>query len=190
MPAALTISRFPIPQDKLRECEPLIGELPAAAQGAPGFLSTSVWRDVNSPDEFMRLTIFESEESMDAFYDGILKSDRLVEQIRAYGIVPDVTRMEVDKFQGFDPKKVHSSEFMSFSLRALDPGMGDDWVAKMGNNFAEIQYIPGFEGAMISSDMEIDERVAGFAFWQTADSFRKSVPDNPGYEIDLYKLYR
>ena len=168
----------------------MLGDLPTAAKDAPGFVSSSVWRLVKDHEQFLRLTIFDSIEEMDSFYDSILKSDGLIETIRKYGVVPDVTRMEIDSLQGFKPADVHRSEFMSFSLRAMDLGMGDEWVSKLRNNFAEIQYIPGFEGAMIASGLVDDERVAGFAFWQTEASFSKSVPDNPGYEIEIYSLYR
>ncbi len=168
----------------------MLGDLPAAAQSAPGFLSTSVWRLVKDDTNFFRLTIFDDLTSMDSFYETIMKSDGLIEAIRKFGVVPDVIRLGVDQFHYFNPKHIHSSEYMSYSLRALDPGYGPDWAEKLGNNFEEVASIPGFEGAMVASGLAVDERVAGFAFWQTADSFKRSVPDNPDYDIDLYKLYR
>ena len=48
----------------------------------------------------------------------------------------------------------------------------------------------GFEGAMIGTETDSSARVAGLAFWQTAESFDRSVPSNPDYEIKLYSLYR
>lgn len=190
MKAALTISRFTIPHERVRECEPMLGSVPEQARSAPGFLSSSVWRLVSEDQSFFRLTIFDGVETMDAFYDGISKSDGLLDAIRNFGVVPDVIRMSIDSFHHFDPRRIHESEFMSFSLRALDPGYGPEWAEKLGNNFEEVSTLPGFEGALVSTGLDVDERVAGFAFWQTVDSFRRSVPDNPDYAIDLYKLYR
>lgn len=186
----LTVSQFHIPASEARTCEPLLGDFPDAAKAAPGFISTSVWKSIQNPEKYLRLTVFDTVDNMDTFYDQILKSDRLVETISKFGIVPDVIQFDVNHVLGFDPAKVHSSEFMSFSLRAMDPGYDSDWVEKLTDNFREVSLIGGFEGAMVATEEGAASRVAGMAFWQTQDAFNRSVPDNPDYEIQLFKLYR
>lgn len=190
MPFALNVSRFQIPKERMRECEPLLGDFPQLAKNAEGFVSTSVWRKATDLEQCVRVTFFASPESMRAFYDQILKSDQLIETIIKYGVAPDVLTLNVNHIVGFDPKEIHRSEFMSLSVRAMDPGMGMDWVEKLTGNFEEVEVLPGFEGAVVASTEPDAERVGGLAFWQTEENFQRSVPDRPDYTIDLYSLYR
>ncbi len=186
----ITISQFSIPKSEARVCEPLLSDFPEKAKQAPGFISTSVWRHSTDMESFLRLTVFENQVDSDSFYDRILKSDSLVEAIQRFGIAPNVTQFSTNSLIKFDPARVHESEFLSFSLRALDPGMESEWVQKLKNNLTEVSSIGGFEGAMIGTETDSSARVAGLAFWQTAESFARSVPSNPDYEIKLYSLYR
>lgn len=190
MPLACAISRFSIPADRIRECEPVLGDFPISATQEPGFLSSSVWHNTKNKEGFLRMTFFESVETMEAFYDKIAKSDALVFAIQKFGLVPDVVATTVESSFGFKPRDIHKSQFLSFSKRSEDPGMGQDWVDKLSNNFEEISVIPGFEGGVVGRSLNEEDTILGMAMWHDEASFKRSVPDMPDYEIDLYKLYR
>lgn len=188
--AILTVSQFTIPKEQSRICEPLLSDFPEKAKNASGFISTSVWRKCSSTEMYLRLTAFETQEDSDAFYDGILKSDALVEAINKFGLVPDVTQFRSARNVQVHLNKVHESEFMSLSMRSMDPGMEGDWIDKLENNFREVSMIGGFEGAIVGLETDSSLRVLGLAFWQTEEAFKRSVPSNPDYEISVFSLYR
>lgn len=190
MARALTISRFRIPFAEARKYEGMLEAPKSVAEGVDGYISTSVWREVNDRDSYLRLTFFRDVTAMDQFYDKINRSQALIDSINKYGIAPDVQRCEVFELIRMAPNRIHESEFLSLSIRAMDPGHGVDWAEKLSMNLQEVSTIPGFEGAAVASGESVPDEIVGLALWQTPDSFKRSVPDRPDYEISLYELYR
>ncbi|MDI9638876.1 hypothetical protein QPK87_28285 [Kamptonema cortianum] len=190
MVGAVTVSRFTIPAGKEREYESMLLSFGDEVREDRGYVSTSVWHDVVHQDRYLRITAFENWEALEKSYQEMVDSGFLVEAVEKWGVAPDVIRCVPAWSHRFSFKDIHDSEFLSLSIRALDPGFGSDWVNKLKNNFREVSLIPGFEGAWVGTTDILPDQVTGIVLWQDEASFKRSVPADVEYQIDLYSAYR
>ncbi len=190
MSKVVIVIRFELPAGDLRHFEPMMGAFRDESSEASGFLGTNVWRHIDNDRKFMRLVYFRDMEAATRSYDGMVKSGFLAESVETFGVLPDVHRYHMVWTHGKDGLSATPDELISLSERNFDPGFGQEWVVKLGENLSELQALPGYLGASIGKRDILEDQILGLASWANEAAFRKSVPRRPEYSIELYKHFR
>ncbi len=187
MSEILAISRFSVPEHRLAGYEEMSAAFSVRVNTHPGSRGTHIWVGVDDAAHWMRLTLYANEQAERHVHGRVSTSDSMVEKIREAGIVPDLTRCVVVWKHGVSPERLPIEPFVSYSVRAFATGMQTDWIEKLQSNFEEISNIDGYRGSMIATTAETPEEVSALVFWESEEAFRRSLPDGPDYEIDLYR---
>lgn len=187
---AVTISRFKIPAGHEKEYEGMLRSFGDEVQDDSGFISTSVWKDLDRAGEFMRITAFRDFDALFQSYDEMVENGFLEEAVERWGVAPDVRRQIPVYSKNFEFKQLGKMEFLSLSVRAMEPGQGPAWIEKMKYNFAEIEILPGMRGCWIGQHDEIDDEIAGIVIWDSLDACRQSIPEPLHYPIHVFARYR
>ncbi|ARU41074.1 hypothetical protein CCB80_07940 [Armatimonadetes bacterium Uphvl-Ar1] len=190
MIGAVTVSRFEIPVGKDREYEEMLRSFGDEVADDKGFVATSVWQDIDSPHKFMRVTAFRDFDSLFSSYDEMVASGFLEAAVEKWGIAPDVMRVEPVARHGVGVEQFRTHDVMSLSIRAMEPGYGDEWIEKMKYNFEEVSVLPGMEGWFIGRSDEVEDEIVGMVSWDTEEACRRTIPDSVHYDIRVFRRYR
>ncbi len=187
---AVQISRFTIPSGNERDYEGMLRSFGEEVGDDSGFISTTVWQDIDHPGAFMRVTAFRDFDALFKSYDEMVESGFLEESIEKYGISPDIRRNIPIWDKRFDFHQLKKVQYISLSVRAMEPGQGVPWIEKMKYNFAEIEILPGMRGCWIGQHDEIEDEITGLVAWDSLESCRQSIPQPLHYPIYVFRRYR
>lgn len=190
MVGAVTVSRFEIPAGKEREYEGMLRSFGEQVADDRGFVATSVWQDIENPNQFVRLTAFKDFDSLFKSYDEMVESGFLEAAVERWGVAPDVKRIVPIEEKGPGIQNMREHQVLSLSIRAMEPGQGNPWVEKMKYNFAEMEALPGMHAWFIGRSDEVDDEIVGLVGWATEEACRRTIPDTLHYPISVYRRYR
>lgn len=152
----------------------------------PGYVSTSIWEDVEDPFAFLMIGHFKTEDDSLKAWDLIIRSpvmevigDLLVD-------APNSQRFYVRGTAGLPLESTKPGQFLSVSTRVADLGYSSDVLDELALIFEELKMIPGFLGFVTGQMTEIEDEVLGLAFWESRPAFEASIPKKAMYRIDLF----
>lgn len=182
----LVVSRARFGQIDLETMASLRNRVLNVFSGVPGFISTSIWEQVEDPFSFLMVGHFSSVDDSLKAWDLIVRSpvmevigDLLVE-------APNSQRFFLRRSSGLSLENTKPGHFLSLSARLADMGYGRDVLDELDRIFTELKLIPGFLGYVTGQMTEIEDEVLGLAFWESRQAYEASIPKKALYKIDLY----
>lgn len=156
-------------------------------RSVPGFRPMGVWEQFGETFNFLVVTQYDTEEHMQAAFRRFVESS-LFEDLNARMAEPaNITRFTPARSHGRSFAELIAGDFMSLSIRLSEPGYSQDMLAELADIFGGLSMIPGYLGSISGTNMELEDEVIGVAFWRDRDSYAKSVPAQPLYELSLYQ---
>ena len=152
-----------------------------------GWVSSTIWRNVNDATQYGVATHYQSEDSALAALLILTEAGIVDQLINAMQIPPDLKRMRIDHRNGGMLDATSIGHFMSLSFRRAEPGFSDDLEAELATIFESLQYIEGYIGSAYGYNPQVEEEVLGMVLWRSQRAFEESLPEKATYEVRLFE---
>lgn len=153
----------------------------------PGWISSTIWKNVNEPNQYAVATHYTSEESAIEALKLLTDAGIIDDIINAMQVPPDLKRMRIEYCNGGTLGDTAIGHFMSLSFRRAEPGYGDDLESELATIFESLQYIEGFIGSAYGYNPQVEEEVLGMVLWRSERAFMESLPEKATYEVRLFE---
>lgn len=158
-----------------------------ALKDLPGFVSISVWRNLQDAEEHRVAYEYKDPESARHGLEALSEQGLILAELNVLSASPDVMFIAIRGHQGTSLGHAPIGAMISIKHLTCGPGLSGEALDDIAYAFEGLAMLDGYLGHLRGNDPKLDDSITSIGIWRDPAALAQAIPSHEGADLYIAK---